>query len=79
MVANPVADFEKPGLNLGEFIQELDGLEDRAGPEALDEVSLSARLRYLRRIDYKPAPLKAVAAEIEAFQPRPDPQRYFAP
>lgn len=80
--ARPDAKFASGGFGLGEFIIELDGLEDRTGPSCFDEVSLSARLRYAKVPGYRPIPLKrvpAVETALKSWHPAQDPQPFFAP
>jgi hypothetical protein len=55
-------------------------MADRDGPGLFDEVSLSARLRYARRGDYRPTPLsraQRVADDLKGFAVPPDPQGYY--
>ena len=55
-------------------------MEDRVGPQAFDEVSLSARLRA-KRLAYSPPPLHHgdVPEHLHDFQPKPDPQAWYLP
>lgn len=81
-LAHPDARFIKAGLSLGEFLMEVDGLEDRAGPNSVAEVSLSARLRWSRVATYRPVPLTRhpnVADGLTSWAPQNDPQPYYAP
>lgn len=78
-LAHPDAQFIKNGFNMGEFVIELDGMIDRAGPATLAETSLSARLRWSRVPAYRPKPLTAVAGDLNSWKPAPDPQVYFSP
>lgn len=79
--ANPAAEFQKRGLDLGEFVIEIDGMADRTGPQIFDEVSLSARLRHTGLTGYAPPPLRAAAvwAGLCNFVPGADPQPFYAP
>ena len=78
--ANPAADFQKPEDTIGSLLVRVPGMADRDGPGAFDEVSLSARLRFARRGDYRPHPLsraQTVAAALAGFDAPPDPQGYY--
>jgi uncharacterized protein (DUF2235 family) len=80
--ADPSAKFAKSGFDLGGFIMELDGVEDRRGPIAMHEISLSTRLRWSRVAGYRPAPLRrfpGLEAELNLWAPDPDPQAYYRP
>lgn len=80
--ARPEAKFATGGFDLGEFVTELDGMEDRPGPDSFDEVSLSARLRFAHVPEYRPPPLKRVSAvetELDRWNAGPDPQPYYSP
>ncbi|HUZ91303.1 MAG TPA: DUF2235 domain-containing protein [Methylocella sp.] len=81
-LARPEAKFATGGFDLGEFVMELVGMEDRPGPASFDEVSLSTCLRFARVPEYRPPPLKrvsAVEAALSNWRPGPDPQPYYAP
>ncbi len=48
----------------------------------MDDVSLSACLRWNRMADYRPASLRRAAgleAQLNAFAPAADPQVFYAP
>ncbi len=70
-------------FSLGQFIIELEGVSDRVGPAAPEEVSLSACLRWSRLgAAYHPAPLTRVQGVVDylnAWPPPPDPQAWYAP
>jgi uncharacterized protein (DUF2235 family) len=78
-LAHPDAQFIKAGFDLGGFVMELDGVEDRKGPADFDEVSLSARLRWAKVGGYRPAPLQHVEDAMGGWQIPADPQAYFKP
>ncbi len=81
-LAHPDAQFMKAGFDLGGFVIELNGVEDRVGPTTPDQVSLSARLRWAKVAGYRPAPLQhapAVAQALKGWAAPPDPQAYFKP
>jgi uncharacterized protein (DUF2235 family) len=81
-IAHPDAKFQKGGFSIGALFTAAAGLRDRDGPDVFDDVSLSARLRWSRLADYRPASLRhapGLAAQLDAFAPRPDPQTYYAP
>ena len=77
--ADPAAKFVKGGFDLGGFIMEMDGVADRPGPECFEAISLSARLRWARRGDYRSAPIKPLSADLDRWRPDPDPQGYYQP
>jgi len=56
-LAHPDANFAGGGFSWGEFVMELDGVTDRAGPDKFEEVSESARHRWKMLEDYRPKPL----------------------
>lgn len=81
--ARPDAPFARQGLDLGEFVLELDGVADRAGPDLFDEVSLAARLRHaLTHGGYDPPPLRRavdVRVGLEGFEAPAGPPAFFRP
>ena len=70
--AHPDARFEGGGFSVGDFLISLDGLSDRKGPDVFDEVSQSARDRWVALPSYRPSPLRRspdVLAGLEALAP----------
>jgi hypothetical protein len=79
--AHPDAKFQDDGFSIGSVLLRGFGMEDRLGPQAFDEVSLSARLRT-KRLSYNPPPLQrdpSVVAGLQGFKPTPDPQSWYLP
>ena len=56
--ADCTAYVPDPAHNLGSLPQEVWGMSDRAGPDNVEDLSLAARLRWIKRPDYRSAPLR---------------------
>jgi uncharacterized protein (DUF2235 family) len=81
-IAHPDARIQKGGLTIGLVVTTLTGLMDRDGPDLMDDVSLSACLRWNRMADYRPASLRRAAGladQLDRFAPQADPQVFYAP
>ena len=78
-IAHPDAKIAG-GFSIGQLLTSLDGVADRIGPAAFEEVSLSAKLRWARLPAYRPAPLihlAAVSQGLDAWRAPLDPQVYY--